>query len=914
YNPEVEGETERVIEEIIKPEEKISAKPIPTAGKKFKFLNKEQESAFQKAKGHPTIPLSQKIKEVFIDLKNKATREYEHLPRTAEFAQLRFDLLRLAKQKGVASDKTARAIENITASLKHFDDFDVYRRKVILDDLAYTIEQGKEIPFGFTRETLTTEINRLNEIIQKRPQIKEALERRKKLWGALKSDYINAMDAIGFDVHEKMQNEVYFRHQVLEYVNIKSILGAGQKLKTPSTRGFLKKRKGSQLAINTDYLQAESEVMAQMLHDIEVARTIKKVQSNYDISSKVKAEARKEGLEDWHEAIPEGYTAWQPRQGNVFYMTDSIPAKLAEELYSGKLEELGITKDDLRKALAIGTKRKELVIKNEIAITLDNLALTSSANPISRASKALLRAWKVWSLISPRRFFKYNMRNLTGDADAAFVGNPSGFKMVPQAIKELYDVFISNKPMSSNMKDWFERGGMQSNLQFAEMGDVNELKIFGRFLDKEGNLKDIPAKAWNNYWKMARLATDLREAILRYANYLDGLTKMHGIPKEFGASMPEEILGLTDDRDRAFWFSNDLLGAYDRVSVIGTALREHIYPFWSWKEINFKRYIRFAKNAANNGKLSEAVGRKALGTLAKTPYTAYRVGKFLISAAAFWSALQVWNYTMFSDEEDELPLEEKSRPHIILGRTADGKIINFNRIGAFGDFLEWFGLDAAPQYVDSWFKNKMTLKEIAKDMAKSPLNTIIQGITPFAKTPAELLTRRSLFPDVTKPRTIRDRWMHIAWSLGLGDEYKAIAVLPSEPYHKSLSKFFVYESDPLQAAYGDIYEERNRFLEKIGKGAEGFMISRRGNALYNFKLAIRYKDKDAARKAIAEYGKLGGTKEGLAISLKNMHPLHGLTEQERGAFLQYLDSEGIKKLKKANRFYMEVLSGEEVKK
>ena len=463
-------------------------------------------------------------------------------------------------------------------------------------------------------------------------------------------------------------------------------------------------------------------------------------------------------------------------------MTDSIPAKMAEELRNGVLGELGLTVDDLRQVMAVGGKRKEFVVKEEVAATLDNFNASAPKSTIAEGSKALLTAWKVWQLISPRRMFKYNLRNLTGDSDAAFVGNPRGFLKSKQAISELYDVFVGDKPMTQTMRDWYERGGMESTLQFQEMGDINNLRVFKGLADQHGGITQIPGKIWDGYWKAARMTTDFREAIGRYANYLeyiDQLQKGNGTPKNYGASMPEEINALKDIKDKAYWLSNDLLGAYDRVSVMGNVLRDHIIPFWSWKEVNFKRYVQFAKNAAADGNLATMVGSKVLGSLAKSPYTAYRVGSFLIKATAMWSGLQVWNNLMFPDEEKELSSGERNRPHIILGKTSEGKIINFTRVGSLGDFLQWFGLDAAPKYVDALFKGNMTLTEIAEDMAKSPVNVVASGITPFIKTPMELASGRTYFPDLFKPRTIRDRGLYLAQSLGLDNEYKAVAGLPS---------------------------------------------------------------------------------------------------------------------------------------
>ncbi len=1020
---------------VYKPTGKVEI-GAPEPGPRFKFENADTEARFEAAKGIEKKPLWERTKAFLVSLKHKATREYEHLPRTAEFAQLRFDLLNLAKEKGISADKALRTIRAITVELKDQYTTDIYRRKVILDDLLATVEKGKGIPFGFTKESLQSELSRLDAEIATRPEITEALKKRKDFWDALKKDYIDSLSDIGFDVSERLTNENYFRHQVLDYAQLKSVYGAGKKLKTPTGRGFLKERRGSELDINTDYLQAESEVMAQMIHDVKLAKVIKSVDSNYNIADSLKPIAREKNFErivggpenvrrirkletelaelrsgeepmdsamkgrakeiseelfsldptrpfkqriaigfnklekldvvienvselgtlakeggeigltargilkaitdresfiadtlkkdylQWKfrvddRLLPEGHSKWQPREGSVFYFADTIPAALAEQLKSGALEQVGISGDLLKQVLAIGRKRKEFILKDSIIETLDNLSPHKGDNVVSQASRGLLKAWKVWTLISPRRLAKYNIRNLTGDADAVFVGNRSTFKKTPQATKELYDVFVGDKPMTPEMKEWFDRGGMQSTLQFQEMGDINQLKIFKNFLDKQKNLADIPKDLWNKYWTSARMTTDFRESILRYASYLDFLEQTSkapgGKPKSFGASIPEEIMGLKDVRDRAYWLSNDLLGAYDRISVMGQYVREHLFPFWSWKELNFKRYIQFARNAADNGEIASAVGRKALAVSA-SPYTYIKVGSFLLKATAFWSALQAWNNTMFPDLEKGMPSEERNRPHIILGKTDEGKIINFTRIGALGDFLQWFGLDAAPKYVDSWMQGKMTLKEIAYDMAKSPLNALVQGMTPFAKTPAEIITRRGLFPDVTRPGTIRDRWEHVARSLGLQDEYKAISGKPSEGYYKSLNKFLVYETDPMQSAYHEINELKRNFLKKLGKEVEGFWLTPRGNALYDIKLSMRYGDEKAFREAIAEYKMRGGTAEGFTHSLQMMHPLSGLNKDEATAFASTLKADDRERLINAYKFYKNVLSATAFKK
>jgi hypothetical protein len=1001
--------------------------------KDYAFDESDTESRYKDAHGTKKGPVLDRALEVVRSLRDKARREYEHLKRSAEFAELRYGLLRLAKQKGVASDRTVRAMQGITVKLDPVR-MGLFERKVLLNDLKEEAAAEHALPFGFTAESVEAEIAKIDALVEADPIVKDAVTLRNSYVESVKNTYIGAMEAIGFHVASRFKRQNYFRHQVLEYANAKGVFGTGKKLKTPTGRGFIKKREGSELDINTNYLEAEYEVLSQMLYDIEVAKTIAMVDQSYSIADRVRASAKAKNFEmlvggpdrvaeirslksqleqfknmepldsderrqrgalsselmkldptrpyeikmaigfgkleklgitieddanifkvlselmkgegpeapaagmilkaisdrekfiktslgkrylEWKSAIdpravPEGYVLWQPREGNVFFFADSIPAQLAEKLREGLIEKAELNLEDLRRTLVSGGQRKQFVLKEEVAQTLDNLVRDKAPGVLHGWDKKILTAWKVWQLVSPRRFGKYNLRNLAGDADAVIVGNPSTFKKLPQALRELYQVFYADRGMTPEMRAWFYQGGFETTLQAQEFSELNKLRVFQHIRPMEEPWYKMPAAGFKKYWQVVRLATDFREASLRYAAFLDYREQMEsnksGRPKNFGASIEQEIMALKDLDERAFVLSNQLLGAYDQVGVMGQALREHLYPFWSWKEVNFKRYIQFAKNAAADGKIARAVGRKALGSLARSPYTAYRVGGFLIKATALWAMLTAWNNLMFPDEEREISEENRALPHIIFGRDGDGKIVYFNRLGALTDLLAWFGLDKAPMYVAQWASGRRSLREVAIEMAKSPVNVVVQGVTPAIKMPAELITKRILFPDVFRPRPMRDWKYYLMQSFGLENEYKALTDVPGEQYVKSLSSFLVYKSDPGQNAYSDILSEKSRFLERKGKASQGAFISPKANALYNLRLAIRYQDERAKDTFLREYIALGGTREGIQGSLKRMHPLGGLSLKEAREFKKELTPDMRELLAKSILFYEAVLN------
>ena len=914
--PVSEKKTERIVEKekpVEEPIEKIE--PLEIVDVEFA---PEVESRFQASKGVKKEGIFSKIKDQIKSLKNKTTREFEFLARNQENAEISFALRKLSKQKNVSADKTVRFLDDIVKDLSPTE-YDLFTRKVILDDLAATVrstpkdEAIPQLPYGLKPETLNIELAKVNRALEQNQNVQDKVNLRKQNFKELKDEYIQLMDDIGFNVENKLQREDYFRHMVLEHAGSGVISGAGKKLKAPTRSKFLSKRRGSEKDINSDYIQAEFDVVSQMLYDMQVAKTIKVVDENYNIYDAVRAQAKAEtgSSSNWKDFVPEGYRTWQPREGNVFYISESVPTKVANQLFEKAMEGKGVTKKDLQQVseqLVIGGKRKEFVIKEDVAKTLDNL---SKDTPAKGLPTKILSSWKRLQLVSPRRYFKYNLRNLSGDAEGAFIGNPSTFKEVPKAVKDLIQAFTGDKKMTPELRDWFERGGMESTLQAQELGDLKTLDTFSNKYKQKNKTEDIPLNMWKGYWNVAKISTDFREAILRYASYLDYNKQMtrnsDNLPNNYGASIRNEVQGLSDVRDRAFMLSNDLLGAYDRISVAGQSVRESLIPFWSFQETNAIRFKRLVQNAASDNKITSQVGKKVLGKAAN-PMTYMRIGSFIIKASAIRAGMEAWNQTQFSEEEKSLPESVRNRPHIITGVSDDGKVQYIDRLGVTSDFLEWFGLDASPQLVNDYLNGRKSEKEIALEMAKSPVKKIVNGINPFIKTPFELLARKQFFPDVFNPQTIRDRKAFLARQFTLIDEYKALFDIPSEGYATSLKKAIVSEADPQRAAYNDVISRKYEYLKRIGKPPGSSPHTPKSNALYNLKNAVRYKNPRQAAKYYIEYRSFGGTNETFDNSIERLNPLSGFPKNDMsqaGSFLIYLGEDGRAKLDDAFKYYKE---------
>ncbi len=999
----------------------------------FEYARDELEETHQ-ANHTITTDRGKAFKEVLVNMYHEMTRTFKDLPETPQFAKAKMWLLQLQKERNLSVDRTIRILKDITRNLNP-NDMNTFERYVELMDYAEDAKQGLPLPNQFTEEDVKRELERIQPYLN--DNVKEAFNKRKKYWDTLRNDYIEAMKSIGFDMSGRFTRTDYFRHQVLEYVNMKEAYNVINKNKIATNRSFTQQRTGEGKNINTDYLQAEFEVMSFLIHDTNTAKTYHKMMNEYDMIKSAKENARihnssalnkiiqkelsdvaldshteaqlkllnrdiakayamlfdwakagklwlgengeyaefvdelarlKEEHDDyvkalregkilldpsdpdvvekslpiseemfprifaylsdalshgkpgasigsflfrtiteknefiqntlgrdyktWRDMVPDGYTIYQLKSGNRFYLADSIPQKIADQLLEDTAKEILINASDLRKIIAMGGKYPEYVIPQELASTIDNLFETLPKSEFSKALKEIQNVWKQWVLTgNPTMVVKYNIRNLLGDIDAAFAVDPGIFRYTGRAYKELKDS-LKNDKFTPELKEWLDRGGYQSLLYTQEIEKIGNIPQFNKYYGK----KDY--NLVRQYLNMTRDATNLREAILRYAAYLRAKELLKNKKmRTYWASRKEIVDALPSIQDKAYKLSNDALGAYDEITEMGRMLRQYLMPFYSWLEANFKRYYRIFGNIKSNGKAGDRI------------LAALRV--ILPTAILF-----LWNMLIFPEEEEQLPDGVRERPHIVLGRDKDGQIIYFSRIGSLSDFLEWFGMDTLPSDIRALFQSKtMTLPEYLTNIAKSPLNKIAGAISPFYKTPFEVITRQSLYPDVTQPSGIRDRAVYIAKQLGVEEEYKNIAGLPvKRPYFTNLSRMLVYKADPKESAYYHILDLKEQFLKKIGQNSQrGFYYSEKSTALYNLKLAIRYGDKSAIQKFVVRYAELGGTEKGLEQSIRMMDPLYGLNEEERTAFVLWLPKSEIEKLMMASEFYDTVINGGNIK-
>jgi hypothetical protein len=691
---------------------------------------------------------------------------------------------------------------------------------------------------------------------------------------------------------ELANDDRYFHHQVLEYLNMEDA-GYTSSVQKPGIRetkkGWQKSRTGSTKDYNTKYLDAEFEVLSQSRQQLEAKRLLNKIKIANDKSSaarKLRTELnakrtdKKENELSLEQTLKQseefdGYVVWEPNDKGVFYQTYSVADKVAQQI----LEDGGAEVTKVQKVFAKGAKEK-WVIPAELAETLNTPTKNENeAWPFSWSRKGI-RAWKVWTLLNPFRILRYNLNNMSGDLDIALAYDPKMILGMKKSIKDLLlDRKNPNSKASEELNEARRWGIIDSGFVITEVDDFSKM-YEGLFDPKPSNNLEKLTQAGKNIPKNFREWTTYRENIIRLTawRYFKKKIKDNPDKKIYAASKQSEIDQITDPDQKAAKLARELIGDYGNISHAGRAIRSHLMPFYSWMEINAPRYIRLVKNSKDEGNDIKA-------QLAKV--VAKQTGTKLVGVTArmaiFSTFVSAYNAAFFPDEEEKLSEFERQQLHIILG-TWDGEITTLRFQGAFSDFVSWASLHDLPSDLVDLAKGEKSVIDQMKEMAKAPALKLAAGLSPLYKVPAEFLSGESYWPDFLNPRPIRDRFEHIANAFSLGTVYKQLAGKPNKGFGE-WSKLLISSTDPGESAYYKNWEKVRKWRDKLGKDDVGsFSPTTKSNALYYYKQAMKYQDMEAAWKYYVKYINLSGgvTKDGkvpkktlknIERSIKRANPL-----------------------------------------
>lgn len=629
----------------------------------------------------------------------------------------------------------------------------------------------------------------------------------------------------------------------------------------------------------------------------------------------------RKNAEDLLSLAPEGYVAWQPEVGNHFFKVHSIDERAMQEALAGE----PVTAAQVRDVVAMGAPKETWIVPDWLAATMNRFGVEPNAQgplgALDRTVQRMTGLWKQYILSAPQRLLKYNLNNFSGDSDAAMAYGPGIFRHVPDAARDLrHYAFKRSAPEGTTRKDLekemerlVELGVIDAGITATEIPDVNDLPAFRRLAEDEPRTFMRAMLALGpKYFARARELTQYRENILRLAAYRYFEAKLKsGATNILAASRPERIEAVRGQRDRhAALLARDLIGDYGAVSAFTSIVRKRTFPFLSFQEVNFKRYVNLFRNVLREeAATSEKAGRVARLTGIGAGRASLAFAKRAALVNMMFIAVALWNHLFFPDEEEELRRRGRNQMHLILGRNEDGSIQSVRIEGAFADFLEWAGLQDYIEDVHDVLKADADIADKAVDAVRAPINKVVQLWEPFTKAIYESITKRSTFPDVFRTTPVRDRTEHAFRIVALDRLYNRVTGKPVPPGNP-VARLIAYRTDPGEAAYFDAREKVAKWLDEHGKPRmTGGDATDRANALYYWKRAVQWGDEKAAAKWLKRYKELGGTSRGIDQSLRMGEPLGALNKRDQRGYRRSLKADDRAILDMAEKWYNRVYRG-----
>lgn len=862
---------------------------IPITEADLKSADAKVEARWQAAK-LAKKSIFDKAKEALVNTKNAFTRHRPKLDPKTDAAEI--NILRVHEVvPHYAKSEAANVIRGITAGLGPRK-YDLFSRIVILRDLVKYSErllaESKDLPFGYQNiDAIKNDLGRFERLSGRFQDVGEALAKRDRFFEAMRNELVK---------RELLPNKVkdyreYFHHQVLEHMAMKEATpGTGSPDVRTHTKGWQRRRTGTAKDFNTSYLESEFEVISQSIAQMATQDTLARLEKVADIKPKLEAAAKAAGR-DWETMIPKDYTIWQPERGNHFFWANTLTEKALEKFLKG--EKL-LTEEDFREVLAMGGKRKQWVIPKRLAETLDNF-VPGKDHTAEKFIGAGMAKWKQWTLFNPMRNIVYELNNLSGDADISFAVDPGIFKNAPLAATELRKNILQKKAPTEEINFLIRQGVIDSGFSVQELPDLKGQQFFRVISGESPNLI-------KRYWDTVLDFNRWREGVLRYAAYKRALERLDSGEKIYWTSKRAEIDGMRKDpnvtnKEIAAKLAREAIGDYGNISYAGQWIRSKLIPFYSWMEINAPRYVRLFQNAPYEG------GSRA--RVAAT--TGKRTAMLGAKVAAFYTLANLWNKTFFPEEEEELGYA-RNQMHLILGKGEDGTIRTMRLQGAFSDALDWFGAGDVWQDVEDVAEGRASVKDVAIESGKAPVNRVVNAATPMWKTVAEFAMNRQLYPDAFNPRPIRDRAGHVARTFSMGTIYDYLTSKPQRPGTWNALSLATYATDPGEAAYMTSRQMVSDWLKEHNTESPSLTPTEKSNALYYYKQALKYKNEKLAEHWKEQYLKLGGKSEGLKQSITKSDPLEALPKNKRGAFRESLSPAEKEILEKAREWYRRTYS------
>jgi hypothetical protein len=841
--------------------------------------------------------------------------------------------------------------------------FWLFNRKVLYNDLyarsqiQYGVDsagraQYQDLPSGFTRNEVVAQLQELNRDIAKltpeqQNAITESLRRHYQMVHDIKGDLTRR----GYVIPKEFANPFYYPHILLDHT--KGYLARARHSTEEDFRGYLVDPVGSEKLIETSYTKAMmqhlTEVMSHNARHDATAELLKPLDQAQVFKDQIKAENRERALKGqaplslrtWETRAREaGYEIYAPDKHIPMRMEamidrEKLSKQLGRQINEGDLVEnlkrmgVTLTADDLRTALAAGTREKWAITPEQHAalrdvtgkIEADRAEKSGWGHNLTKLTQAPLSLWKQYKLHSPTAAARYHYGNLTSDMEKIFTADPKVFKHLPEA----YRLMSQYNKEGRYPNDRFMKAVEHDVIETPTAQETSFLRqALPQFEDlmsrKEKNLGKIRA-----FWEASQRFGNIRESTFRLAKYLADMDRLDkGQSYEKGqipaAALYRDLAAHKTNEAKAAQNAREMFIDYKAISPAGQFLRKNLIPFY------FRNMLDMS---VPNKSEFMARGGRALATIPSKVLLARSTRGFLLRLGVANAALAGWNaYVMQRDKikTTDLSDEDRRKSYILLGKDKEGKVGLMYVPTAEADFLGWLGGPAFGQLAGDYLGGRITLQQAATDWVKTftkdELSKIVNSIRPEFKAGLGFTMGRDFFPDATDPKRIKSFDMP-GWLIAQAFDQPTADLVesfrdPNSYRNKSWADtakqvvLQIRQRDPEQWAYYDIQNKVQDFLESKGYGPHGESAETPGSQVVrNFKRAVFNGDIDAAQRfAQILVDKYGYNSEKFAASIRAQEPMAAIKKELKPEFVKTLSESDKEQLQKAYAYYAHIRGGE----
>ncbi|MDR2670138.1 MAG: hypothetical protein LBC26_00250, partial [Oscillospiraceae bacterium] len=645
----------------------------------------------------------------------------------------------------------------------------LFQRFVLMMDLKWRAENLKTpegapvtLPHNLTGPEIEEELERLSALIGRLTAAdggNVVLEAVKKHMALVKETAAGLAER-GLAEADALRNPYYFPHFILETTeNGRPVERPWMGLERvrPGTeadfRGYLVDPVGSAKDIEGDYVRAMYYHLVQVGAHNWRSDTVRDFFRDYDIMDELAEVARQRSLAEgravsWQEVFhsdyePLGYTIYGADSGEAFpqlfvdrgRLGDILGVELTGEEFHQQLEALGIkgvrlTPGDIREMVVQGAREK-WVVPARVAEALRGIERREEADRAAgkgwrRALRAPVSFSKFWKLFVVVNHLRYEINNIVADAEKILRDTPGTVRFLWRAAREVARYFKTGE-MTPELRLAVRHGVLDSiTAQDMDMipaqAEMREFETTARRIWEE--IKAVGSAPVTNlarllsFGKLDALGrvnsvqqSAFREGMTRHANFLHNLDRIrNGARPDYAGAFVEAVEAMEDSApgagDRAARqaaeISKATFGNYKDLSRFTQFAGRYLMAFPSWQEVNLRYHANAIRNAASSH------GRKGVARHAALT-AAMRVAWWGTKVAALYMGLMAWNRLMRPEEDDDLSEEDRRRPHITLGRNADGTVSVIYLSTASADALKWFAGERAAQALIEYLAGRCDL-------------------------------------------------------------------------------------------------------------------------------------------------------------------------------------------------------------